>query len=111
MNRITWQAVALLATIGGVDVAMALTDWGAGDVLAITAVLGGIGGSVVTGSAITSGVASRVDQLQAETSSQSRTLETLDRRTNGELDARIAAGARSAVDQVVAELREQGVLR
>lgn len=112
MQKLTWQAVVMLAAIGAVDVALAaLADWGSTEVLALSAVLAGIGGGAAVGGAITGAVQTRVEQLQAETTAQSQTLATIDRRTNGELDARIAAGARQAADQVLAELREQGVIR
>jgi hypothetical protein len=112
LNKITWQAVGLTGVIGALAVALAtLAHWGTGDVIAVTAVLAGISGGAVAGGAAASGVQQRVDELQAETSAQSETLAKIDHRTNGELDTRIAAGSRNAADQVLAELRKQGVIR
>ncbi|GGN86418.1 hypothetical protein GCM10010112_67980 [Actinoplanes lobatus] len=112
MSKISWQAVALTGVLGGLAVALAtLADWQTGDVIAVTAVLAGISGGAIAGGAAASGVAQRVDDLHAETSAQTQTLQVIDRRTNGELDARIEAGSRAAADLVLAELREQGVIR
>lgn len=112
MTKITWQAVALLATVGAIVVALAnTTSWSSSEILAVAAVLAGLATGVSVGTAMTGGVQSRVEQLQAETTAQTQTLNTIDRRTNGELDQRIEAGSRAAADQVLAELREQGVIR
>lgn len=107
-TKLTWQTVALLGIFAATAVALArFTGWGSGEILAVLGILAGLGG----GAAVAGGVAGRVDELHAETTSQSQTLATIDRRTNGELDARIAAGARTAADLVLAELRDQGVIR
>ena len=119
MTRLTWPTVALTGVVGALAVALAtLARWGTDDVLAVTAVLAGISGGAVAGGAAAAGVQQRVNELQAETravreetSAQTSTLQTIEHRTNGELDARIAAGSRQAADQVLSELREQGVLR
>jgi hypothetical protein len=108
MKQLTWQAVGLLAVITGGVVALAtFTEWGSGEILAMAGILGGIGG----GAAVAGGVSGRVDEIAAETTAQTGTLQTIERRTNGELDARIAAGSRVAADMVLQELRDQGVIR
>jgi len=112
MPKLTWPTVGLTGVIGGLTVALAtLADWPAGDVIAVAAVLAGISGGAIAGSAAASGVQPRLDEIHAETSAQTSTLAVIDRRTNGELDARIEAGSRAAADLVLAELREQGVIR
>jgi hypothetical protein len=108
MSKLTWQTVALIGVIAAVVVALAtLTDWGSGEILALVGILGGLGG----GAAVAGGVAGRVEQLQAQTTAQTTTLDTVARRVNGELDARIAAGADQAAAKVLAVLRDQGVIR
>lgn len=108
MSKLSWQTVGLIAVIAAVVVALAtLTTWGSGEILALVGILGGLGG----GAAVAGGVAGRVDQLQAETTAQTTQLGTIERRVNGELDARIEAGANRAAVTVLAELRAQGVIR
>lgn len=111
MAKLTWPALGLLTVLGGVVVALAtLTDWGSGEILGVIGVLGGIGG----GAAVAGGVAGRVEEVHAETLAQTKTLDTVERRTNGELDARIAAAQEEAAEQgaarVIAALRDQGVI-
>jgi uncharacterized protein HemX len=108
VKQLSWPAVGLIAVLAGTVVALAtLTDWGSGEILGVAGILAGIGG----GAAVAGGVSGRVDEIAAETTAQTQTLNTIDRRTNGELDQRIEAGSRAAADQVLAELREQGVIR
>lgn len=110
--KLTWQAVGLTGIIGALAVALAvLAKWSAGDVVAVVAVLASISGAAVAGNAAASGVSQQVTNLQAATTAQTSTLETVARRVNGELDARIEAGSRVAADLVVAELRAQGVIQ
>jgi hypothetical protein len=111
MNKLTWQAVALLAVVGAVVVALAgLTDWDSTAIIAIAGILLGAGG----GAAIAGGVAGKVDDLHAETTAQTATLTTVARRVNGELDTRIAAAMEEAAEtgaaRAIAALRDQGVI-
>ena len=107
MNKLNWQAVGLIAVIAGAVVALAsLTDWGSGEILALVGILTGIGG----GAAVAGGVSGRVDQLAAETTAQTSTLETIGRRVNGELDGRIADAVRKGNADLLAVLREKGVI-
>jgi hypothetical protein len=108
MKQLTWPAVGLIAVLAGVTVALAtLAHWDSAAIIAVLAILGGIGG----GAAVAGGVSGRVDEIAAETTAQTQTLATIDRRTNGELDRRIEAGSRAAADLVLSELRDQGVIR
>lgn len=108
MKQLTWPAVGLIAVLGAVTIGLAaFTDWGSGEILGLVGILAGVGG----GAAVAGGVSGRVDQLQAETSAQTTQLGTIERRVNGELDARIEAGANRAALTVLAELRAQGVIR
>lgn len=111
MQRMTWPAVGLLAVISGVVVALAtLTTWESTEIIAVVGILAGIGG----GAAVAGGVSGRVDQVHAETVAQTQTLDTINRRVNGELDSRIATAQEEAAEQgaarVIAVLREQGVI-
>lgn len=104
MKQLTWPAVGLIAVLGAVTTVLAaFTDWGSGEILGLVGILAGIGG----GAAVAGGVAGRVDELRVETTAQTTQLGTIERRVNGELDARIEAGA----DRVLDELRRQGVIR
>jgi hypothetical protein len=108
MQKLTWPAVGLIAVLAAVAVALAvLTDWSPAEILGLLGLLGGIGG----GAAVVGGVSGRVDDVLNETVGQSQTLDTIERRVNGELDARIAAGADQAAAKVLGELRAQGVIR
>jgi hypothetical protein len=111
MQKLTWPAVGFLAVVGAVVVALAgLTDWGSGEILAAAGILLGTGG----GAAIAGTMAGRVDDLHAETTAQTTTLNTVARRVNGDLDARIAAAMEEAAEtggaRVLAELRRQKVI-
>lgn len=80
MKQLTWPAVGLITVLGVVVVALAtLTDWGSGEILGVAGILAGIGG----GAAVAGGVAGRVDELHAETSAQTQTIQTIERQTNG----------------------------
>jgi hypothetical protein len=112
MKQLTWPAVTLLAVIGAVVVLLAaFTDWGSGEIIAVAGILAGIGG----GAAVAGGVSGRVEDLHAETTAQTAKIDTVARRVNGELDARIAAAMEEAAEtggaRVIAELRKQGVIK
>jgi hypothetical protein len=108
MQKLTWPAVGLIAVLGAITAVLAaFTDWGSGEILGLVGILAGIGG----GAAVAGGVAGRVDQLQAETTAQTVQLDTIERRVNGELDARIADAVRHGTEQVLSVLRQQGVIR
>lgn len=111
-TRLTWQTVGLLAVVSAVVVALAtLTGWTSAEVIAVAGILAGIGTGVVAGQAATGGVAQRVDQVHAETTAQTSQLATIERRVNGELDARIASHVKQGNADLLAVLREQGVIR
>jgi hypothetical protein len=96
MKQLTWPAVGLIAVLAAVTVALAtLARWDSAAIIAVLAILGGIGG----GAAVAGGVSGRVDEIAAETSAQTQTLQTIDRRVNGELDARIANIVRGVLDE------------
>lgn len=112
MNKLTWPAVGLIAVLAGAAIALAtLAHWDAGAILGVLGILGGIGG----GAAVAGGVAGRVEDVHDETTAQTKTLNTIERRTNGELDARIANAMEEAAEtgaaRAVAAIREQGGLR
>jgi hypothetical protein len=108
VQKLTWQAVGLIAVLAAVTVGLAaLTDWGSGEILGLVGILGGIGG----GAAVAGGMSGRVDEVRAETAAQTTQLNTIERRVNGELDARIAAAVSAGNADLLAVLREQGVIR
>lgn len=112
MNKLTWPAVGLIAVLAAVAVALAtLAHWDPGAILGVLGILGGIGGGAAVGGA----VAGKVEEVHAETTAQTETINTIERRTNGELDARIAAAMEEAAEtgaaRAVAAIREQGGLR
>lgn len=116
MKNLTWQTVGLLGILAATAVGLAaLTEWGSAEIIALVGILGGIGTGAAVGGAVAGGVAQRVDQLHAETTAQTETIQTIERRTNGELDARIAAAMEEAAElgsaRTLRELRDQGVLR
>lgn len=103
MQRLTWPAVGLIAVLGGIAVALAtMAHWDAGAILGVLGILGGIGG----GAAVAGGVSGRVDQIQQETRDQTATLDTVARRVNGELDARIAAAVQQGNRDLLVQLKD-----
>lgn len=90
MAKMTWPTVGMIAVLGGVAIGLAtLASWDAAAILGLLGILGGIGG----GAAVAGTVSGRVDQVAAETQTQTQTLAKIDRQTNGQLaarDARIA---------------------
>lgn len=107
MTKLSWQTVALIAVLGAVSIGLsAFTDWGSGEILGLVGILAGVGG----GAAISGGVSGRVEQLQADTEAQTRTLDRVAQRVNGELDARIAYAVKAGSEQVLGALRDQGVI-
>lgn len=97
-KNLTWPAVVLVAVLGGLAVALlSLTNLTSGEVLGIIGVLAGIGGGAALAAA-PNGTAARVEEIHAETTRQTETIETIERRTNGELDARIAAAMEEAAE-------------
>jgi len=122
-SRLTWQAVVLLAVLGGVAVGLSFaTSWDSSEIIALVGVLAGIAGGAVAGGAAAQSVGTKVDAIHAETTAQTETIATIERRTNGELDARIAAamtaareagaqdGAERGAAMVLRELAAQGII-
>jgi hypothetical protein len=111
MKQLTWPAVGLIAVLGAIALALAtLPKWDPAAILGILGILAGIGG----GAAVAGGMSGRVDEIAAETTTQTATLNTIERRTNGELDARIAGAMEEAAEtgaaRALAALREKGVI-
>lgn len=99
MNKLTWQAVILLAVLAGAVVALAtLTDWSPAEILGAIGVLAGVGTGAVVGGAQSHALNGTVETIAAETTRQTEKIETIERRTNGELDARIAAAMEEAAE-------------
>lgn len=113
-KNLTWPAVVLVGVLGGLALGLlTLTDLTSGAVIGIVGVLAGVGGGAAVASA-PSATAARVEETHAETVQQTETLNTIARRVNGELDARIAAAVEEGNGKVVAEmmaaLRDEGVI-
>ncbi len=115
MKNLTWPAVALVAVLGGLYVALVtVAGLPSAVALGVVGVRAGIGGGAALAQASNGGVQTTVEAIHSETQNQTAVLETVERRTNGELDARIEAGMERAADKAVAEvigaLRREGVL-
>jgi hypothetical protein len=94
VNKLTWQAVGLIAILGAVTTGLAiLTDWGSGEILGLVGILAGLGG----GAAVAGGVSGQLTSIQ--------------HRVNGELDQRISAAVEHGNQTILTVLREQGVIR
>jgi hypothetical protein len=118
MNRLTWPAVALIGVLAGVAVALAtLADWDTTAILGVLGVLAGIGG----GAAVAGGVAGKVEDVHDATTAQNatladqdKTLATIARRVDGELDKRIVDAMEDAAEtgaaRAIAALRSNGVI-
>lgn len=103
MTKLTWPTVGFLAVIGAVVAVLGVfTDWTSGEIITVAALLLGTGG----GAAIVGTVAGRVDDVHAETTAQTRTLEKIDHQTNGVTEAERLDIAVKAV----AEAKRQGLL-
>lgn len=115
MKQVSWQTIAMVAVIGGIAVALAsFTRWSSSDITTLVAVISGLAVGGVVGGGVAGAVGDRVDEVHALNLEQTKTLHTVERRTNGELDARIAAAQQEAAEQgaalALAELRKGGVL-
>lgn len=114
MKQISWQTIAMLAVVGGITVSLAkFTTWSSSEITALVGIMSGLAMGGVVGGAGAGAAAARVDQVHDLNVAQSETLKTIERRTNGELDARIAAATEKAAEQgaalALAELRRQEV--
>lgn len=108
MKQLTWPMVGLTAVLGLVAVGLAaFTDWGSGEILGLVGILAGTAGGAAVGGVVAGGVSGRVDQLAAETTAQTEQLETIGRRVNGELDARIAEAVQRGNADLLAELERR----
>ncbi|HYF73902.1 MAG TPA: hypothetical protein VD864_13825, partial [Nocardioides sp.] len=91
-TRLTWQAIALVLIVAAAAVALAtFTRWSPSEITALVAVLAGVAGGYIVGGAAAGSVGDKVDAVHTETKQQTKVLETVERRTNGELDSRIAS--------------------
>lgn len=90
MTKLSWPTVGLIGVLGAIVVALAtLAHWDATGIAAVLGILVGVGG----GAAVVGTVSGKVEEVHAETTAQTRTLEKIDHQTNGQLaarDARIA---------------------
>jgi hypothetical protein len=115
-SKLTWQAVVLLAVLGGIACALAVwSPWTSSEILALIGILGGLATGAAVGGAVAGNVSNRIDQVATETQQQTATLETVAKRVNGELDARIGAAMEEAAEmgagRVLHVLRQEGVIR
>lgn len=102
-KQLTWPTVGLIAVISGVTIALAtLTEWQSGEILGVAGLLAGIGAGAAVGGAASAGMAGQVEAVRTETQAQTQQLTNIERRVNGELDARI----KDAVDRGNRDLLE-----
>jgi len=111
-TSLVWAAVALLGIIAAVALGLSFAGWTDQAVIGWTAAMGTLAGTVF---GLLIKVESKTD-AQTTTLAQIRgTVETVERRTNGELDQRIAAAMEEAAElgsaRVLAELRRQGTIK
>lgn len=112
MKQLSWQTIAMVTVVGGIAVALAnLTNWTSSEIQTLIGLLSGLAVGGVLGNAGAGAVAARVDQVHDLNVAQTKTLETVERRTNGELDTRIAASQAATAQAVLDELRRQGVIK
>lgn len=103
MNKLTWPTVGLIGMLGVIAVALAtLAHWSSGEILGVIGILAGVGGVGVVGGA----VAGKVDDVHAETTAQTQTLDKIDRQTNGMSDVE----RQDIAVKAVAEAKRQGLL-
>lgn len=115
MKQLSWQTIAMVAVIGGMTVALGtFTNWSPNDITSLAFALTGLAVGGVIGGGMAGGVASKVDEVHALNVEQSKTLDTVERHTNGDLDKRIAAAVDESHNrgrEVTLEiLREQGLI-
>jgi hypothetical protein len=106
-SSIVWAGVALVAIVAAIGLGLSFAGWTDQAVIGWTAGIGTFAGSVF---ALLLKVEGKTDAQTQQLTQISDTMATVERRTNGELDARIEAGMRRAADLVLAELRKQGVI-
>lgn len=103
--KLSWPDVAVLALILGAAVALAtMTDWDGAAIVGLVSAVGGI----VVGKAVGQGA---VSDMAAETSAQTRKIDTIARRVNGELDDRIKQAVDDGNADLIRLLNQEGVLR
>lgn len=114
LRQLSWQTVGLVAVLGALALGLAsLTHWDSGAILGLVGVLVGIGGGAAVAGAraeTVDRIGETADQIHEETAAQTDTLGTIARRLNGDLDARIEAGAQRAADRVLDTLRAEGII-
>lgn len=104
MNKLSWPTVGLIGVLGAIAVALAtLAHWEAGAILGMVGILAGIGGGAAVGGA----VAGKVDVVHAETEAQTRTLQKIERQTNGLSTKEKQDIAEAAAAAVLRQMRGQ----
>lgn len=88
-------ALVLIVALLGAAVALAFAGWDGTAILGLLTALGGVGGVAVT-------LLDRLTNVHRVNVEQTGQLDTISRRVNGELDARIAAGAQAAAEAAAA---------
>lgn len=112
MKNLTWPAIVLVTVLGALYLGLVtLADLDPTTALGVIGVLAGVGGGAALSQARNGDVPERVEQIASETQEQTRTLNTVARRVNGELDARIKQAVDDGNADLIRLLREAGVLR
>jgi len=109
---IVWAGVALVGIIAAISLGLSFAGWSdqavAGWTVGIGAFAATVFGLLLKVENKTNGQTTQLEQIQD-------TVSTVERRTNGELDQRIAAAMEEAAEmgagRVLVVLREQGVIR
>jgi hypothetical protein len=111
-SSIVWAGVALVSIVAALGVGLSYAGWTDQAVAGWTVGIGTFAGAVFT---LLLKVENKTDGQTAQLDQIQDTMATVERRTNGELDARITAAMEEAAEmgaaRVLAVLREQGVIR
>ncbi len=113
---IVWAGVALVGIVGAIGLGLSFAGWTDQAVVGWTVGIGAFAGTVF---GLLLKVESKTDGQTEQLGQIASTVATVERRTNGELDERIAAGmqqaredgAAQAVAEVIEALRREGVIR
>lgn len=101
VNTVTIVAsAALIICLIAAAVALAFARWTAGEIIGLLSAVVGL-------AAVLLPLLDKAINLHRESGEQTATLRVIDKRTNGELDARIQAGAEQAATAVLRRFMEQ----
>ncbi len=122
MKLTTQLTVLILGTLLGM-IALVLclavwADWSDGAIVGMVSAFGTLASGVIVAvrnqqktAEVLDGQGEQLATIERQNSAQTQRLETVAKRVNGELDARLAANEQRTAALVLDELRRQGVIR